>query len=125
MIIDCENRIFPLCEKILSVVEYEVYAYKNVIEALNDLRRRPDSFDFVIMALETPFYDVWPVAKEIGKIQSNTPVIMLQDNIQDMCSNMDGHQKLNAVIYKPLCFTSLRCTLKEILNRAKNGDGNE
>ena len=76
MVIDDEESITILVERILSNLGYKVTTYTSSVNALQAIKDSPYSFDLVITDQTMPGYTGTVLAQKILKIRPDIPIIL-------------------------------------------------
>lgn len=115
LLVDDENDILELYQKIIEKGGYDVQAADNGFDALKIVKKNPP--DLVILDVMMPEMNGWQVAKRIRKEHDGLPIIMLtvKGEIEDKMKSIE-EAGANRHLTKPMEVPLLLDTIKSLLN---------
>jgi len=115
--IDDEIELIELGKKILSKLEYNVFAYSNSLEALEAFKKSPYSFDLIITDMTMPKLTGLELAEKIRNINKDIPIILNTGYIDSINKHNLKDYGINAVITKPLNTRNIGEIIQNVLNK--------
>ena len=82
LLVDDEQMALTLVKRVLTSAGFEVTTAQSGFECLDAFRRRPHSFDLVLLDLTMPFMDGEETFSRLQEIRADMPVIMCTGFIQ-------------------------------------------
>jgi CheY-like chemotaxis protein len=123
LFIDDEPSILSLGAQYLSQMGYEVQTSDDAVEALKLYQRAPNRYDLVVTDMTMPKLSGDMLAKEIFKINPNTPVIMCSGYPTDAVRNNIHPMGVKAFLQKPYEMRTLAKAIKQALAQSAKGKG--
>jgi DNA-binding response OmpR family regulator len=123
MIIDDDKDITDLFSIFLESNGYNVDAYTNPIEAINNFRK--NSHDLIILDLKMPNMDGMTLYRKIKEIDNNVIVCFTTANInyiQQLQKGIIDIEKI--VLYKPVLLKDLKKKVESLLLLSMQNEGN-
>jgi len=120
LIVDDEEKLLYVMEKLLGKLGYNVTSSSSSTEALNIFRKDPETFDLIITDKTMPVMDGIKLGQEIIKINPHIPIILCTgygDEVNKEFAHLSGIRK---VLNKPVLMGPLSKTIIEVLNKNKN-----
>ena len=82
LLVDDEQMALTLVKRVLTSAGFEVTTAQSGFECLDAFRRRPHSFDLVLLDLTMPFMDGAETFSRLQEIRADVPVVMCTGFIQ-------------------------------------------
>ena len=123
LVVDDESRMRKLVKDFLTREGYKVLEAGDGMEAMDIFYENSNEIDLIILDIMMPKMDGWQVCREIRKISTQVPVIMLtarsseQDELQGFELGVDEY------ISKPFSPKILVARVAAILRRTSGNDG--
>ena len=118
LLVDDEESIRAVGERMLRDMGFEVIAAKDGREALDCFRRRPDDVTCVLLDLTMPQMDGEDVYRELRRVRPDIRVILSSGyNEEDVAQRFVG-QGLAGFLQKPYAHAALAAKLREALEGA-------
>lgn len=114
--VDDEEFIVETGVKILEKLGYHVTGKTQSLEALEAFKQSPEQFDLVISDLTMPNMTGLDLAKNILKIRSDIPIILITGFNENVSKDMAKKMGIRDLIMKPILTADLSKTIREILN---------
>ncbi len=115
MIVDDEEDIVIMEEKILKRLGYQVVSHTSNVEALEIFCKMPDKFDMVITDMAMPSMPGDRLAVELIKIRPDIPILLCTGFSETMSEEKVASLGIKGFIMKPItnkctCPKSTPCT---------------
>ena len=116
LIIDDDNDITNLFATYLESIGYNINAYTNPLEAINNFRK--NSHDLILLDLKMPTMDGITLFHKIKEIDNNIIICFTTADInyiEDLCKGIIDIDKI--VLYKPVLLKELKNKIDWLLSR--------
>lgn len=116
LLVDDESAVEEVAKHMLRLLGYRVDSRPNGLDALALFRKKPDLFDLVITDMFMPEMTGDMLAKEVLKVRSDIPVMIMtgfSDTMTDREARKIGVRKL---LMKPLNLREFALTIREVLD---------
>jgi PAS domain S-box-containing protein len=120
LIVDDDPSIVQLSRKMLEYLGYEVTAFANSMETLQEFKKGPDNFDLVITDMTMPNMTGAELATQILTIQPDMPIILCTGFSEMMNEEKAKSLGIRAFIMKPVNRTDLAESVRQVLDSSKN-----
>ena len=115
LVVDDEEAIIGVMKKMLGRLGYRVIAKNSSIEGLKAFRERPAEYDLVITDLTMPHLTGLELAKEIGKIRSGIPIILMTGYGENIKGDLQKDYGIQAIVGKPIMFRELAAMVRKVI----------
>jgi CheY-like chemotaxis protein len=116
LFLDDEEPLVRLAKRLLERLGYRVTGFIRADEALDAMRDAPRAFDLAITDFNMPGLSGLQVAKLVGMIRPELPVILASGNISDDLRDSAARAGIRCVLQKPCTADDLATTLHRVLN---------
>ncbi len=116
LVVDDEQNIVNITERMLRRLGYEVISEIDAIKALEIFRTDPDRFDLVITDLTMPHMTGKDLAKELVSVRSDIPVILTTGFSDTINSENARNNGIKELLPKPVNGRKLAEAIKKILS---------
>jgi PAS domain S-box-containing protein len=116
LFLDDEEPLVRLAKRLLERLGYRVSGFIRADEALDAMRDKPQDFDLAITDFNMPGLSGLQVAKLVGTIRPELPVILASGNISDDLRDSAARAGIRCVLQKPCTADDLATTLYRVLN---------
>ncbi|MCD4775965.1 MAG: PAS domain S-box protein [Candidatus Aegiribacteria sp.] len=114
LIVDDEEAVTRMLEKILRQLGYEVDAFNTPADALESFRKAENKYDIVLTDLTMPGMTGLDLAEEIRKLHSEIPIVLMTgyglQNHEDI-----RRKNVSKIVGKPIDIRELTSTIRDIL----------
>ena len=117
LVVDDEEAIIGVMKRMLGRLGYRVIAKNSSIEGLKAFRQRPAEYDLVITDLTMPNLTGLELAKEIGKIRSGIPVILMTGYGENIKGDLQKGYGIQAIVGKPIMFRELAAMVRKVIDK--------
>jgi len=122
LVVDDEIPILDMMQQHLRKMGYRVTTRADSQEAMKTFRANPEHFDLVITDHTMPDLQGDELAKQMGALRPNLPIILMTGLNQPPDLSGSGYAQLRFTFQKPINFVELSHCMREFLNTAdKNG----
>lgn len=120
LVVDDDSEILDILTRGLSFEGYEVDTAENGTEAISSFKERAP--DLVLLDVMMPGMDGLEVCREMRKVRSDTPVLMLtaKDAVNDKIAGLDSGA--DDYIVKPFVLDELSARIRAHLRRTMPGE---
>ncbi|MBX7257119.1 MAG: response regulator [Candidatus Hydrogenedentes bacterium] len=122
MLVDDEDALLRLGQRMLEGFGYRVVTYNRSPVALEEFRKSPEAFDLVITDQTMPSMTGTQFAQELRAIRANLPIILLSGFSEQSISGHAGRNGLFKFVHKPFTRVDLARAVAESLQAASKGD---
>jgi PAS domain S-box-containing protein len=119
LVVDDEDTLANLGRMMLERLGYAVTVSNSSLEALENFRSQPDSFDLVISDKTMPHLTGLELAEEIKKIRPRIPVIVCTGYSSEAEVNKAGELGIAHLLIKPLTMDDLAHAVRVVLDNQK------
>lgn len=119
LLVDDEEKIRQLQERILKGLGYEVSSFAGSPETLQAFEREPQKYDILVTDFSMPEMDGMELAARIQAIR-NIPVIVSTGYHESMEEKIRNGPAVAALLHKPVKMELLAKTVKKVLEDGKN-----
>jgi PAS domain S-box-containing protein len=116
LVVDDEELVIDVLVKMLEHLGYKVSASESGLKALKTFHHRPDKFDLVISDLTMPDMTGLELVKQLHKVRSDLPVIIMTGFGESVTGDILDHYGISAVIGKPIELQKLGAEIRKIFN---------
>jgi len=116
LIIDDEESIVKMVQRMLEHFGYQVETKTNPVEALELFRSRPDRFDLVITDMTMPKMTGQRLIKEILDIRSDMPIILCTGYHEKISEEKVRELSIKAFVSKPFVTRDFALTVRKVLD---------
>ncbi|MHB1185601.1 MAG: PhnD/SsuA/transferrin family substrate-binding protein [Desulfobulbia bacterium] len=116
LVVDDEEAIVQLEQKLLESLGYQVTATTKSVEAWQVFKAHPDSFDLIITDMTMPHMSGNELATEIMKLRQDMPVILctgFSETINEEKAKANG---IREYLMKPISKNDLATAIRRVLN---------
>jgi CheY-like chemotaxis protein len=119
LVVDDEEMALTLVKQILSTAGYQVTTAQSGFECLDLFRRRPHSYQLVLLDLTMPFMDGEETFHRLREIRPDMPVVLCTGFIQS--DRLEGMMKagLTGYLRKPLAPDEIVSNVRSVLESVK------
>ena len=117
LIVDDEQMIVDMGERILGSLGYEVIARTNSIEALELFSDNPDGFDLVITDMTMPYMTGDELAEKLLHIRPDIPIIINTGFSERITEEQAKSKGIRAFVMKPINKEKLAETVRQVLDQ--------
>lgn len=119
LIVDDEDSILKLMEKMLSRLGYQISRINSSVEALDELEAFPDRYDLVITDMAMPKIGGDVLIQRVRKITADLPIILCTGFSERMSAERAARLGANAFLLKPISKVDLSKAVREVLDAAR------
>ncbi len=116
LLVDDNETILIMEEKMLKILGYQVISNTSSPEALEVFRDSPDKFDLIITDMAMPDMSGDKLAVEIIKIRPDIPVLLCTGFSEIMSEKKAASLGIKGFLMKPVTMKELAQKIREILN---------
>ena len=116
LLVDDEETLLVLAERIIKSLGYDVIAENNSAKALEKFKSDPDQFDLILTDLAMPHMSGTELRAEILKIRPDIPVIICTGYDSKITAEYAGEKGITEYIKKPYSKKILSEAIREALN---------
>ncbi len=117
MLVDDEEQIRESCHAFLESQGYIVNSFSNGVEALNNYKTDPTKFDLILTDLTMPKLSGDKLAKEILKLQPETPIILTTGFSERLTESQAMEIGIMKFVKKPISNYDLTVLIRKLLNQ--------
>jgi len=121
LFVDDEEQIVQVARQTLERLGYEVSGYTSSIAALDAIRTTPDTFDLVISDTTMPDMTGDTLARKIGEIRSDLPIILCTGYSERISDEKIKPIGVRALLMKPIVKSELAKTIRQVLHHGNDG----
>ena len=114
LLIDDEEMIVRVMEKLLKKLGYEVKSFLKPAQAIKEFYDDPYYYDLVITDHTMPEMSGFDVAVKVREIRMNMPIILCTGHIELMTNLQDG-SVVNRLLYKPVSIKEMIKVVSELI----------
>ncbi len=122
LFIDDDVKIIDFAKRALTEHGYDVYAYSNGVQALQDFQQHPLKFDLVITDMTMPYMTGTQLSQKILEVNPNIPIILCTGHSELTNREKSLAMGIKEYVEKPLDIDRLLRTVREVVDASK-GDG--
>jgi len=108
-----------LAKRLLERLGYRVSGFVRADDALDAMRDKPQEFDLAITDCNMPGLSGLQVAKLVGMIRPELPVILASGNISDDLRDSAARAGIRCVLQKPNTADELATAVHQVLHPAQ------
>ena len=123
MLVDDEKSLIIMMEEFLKNLGYSVKSYVNPIDALDDFKADPSEFDLVITDMTMPQMYGNKLARQIGKIRKDLPIILCTGYSDKVDMENLKKDSINIYLEKPFDNKDLGVAVRKLLNAEETLQG--
>ena len=116
LIVDDEKIIVDVVKSLLEKLGYKVDGKYDSMEAAKAFREHPERYDFVITDMTMPHINGIDLARMIGGIRPDIPVVLCTGYSEDIQSGLLRQSGIREVIMKPVDIRQLSETIRRLLD---------
>jgi signal transduction histidine kinase/ActR/RegA family two-component response regulator len=116
LLVDDEAELTEAAKKILEKLGYHVVGKSSSIEALSLFKKAPLQFDIIISDLTMPHMTGLQLAREIKRIRTDIPIIILSGYNLDMTVEQINAFGVSDFISKPIARSKLARVVRRVLD---------
>ncbi|MGD9201434.1 MAG: PAS domain S-box protein [Chitinispirillia bacterium] len=116
LFVDDEELVKDMGTILLNSLGYKVSSTSNSLEALETIKKDPNSFDLLITDQAMPDMTGLELAHEIHKINSELPIVLCTGFSSKVSNEKIAAFGINAIFFKPLIKRDIAIKLREILD---------
>ncbi len=113
LLVDDEDYLVSLTSEFLQNLGYTVTGFTHSHDAIRAVEEQPDRFDLLLTDLTMPQIDGLELAKRVGEINPELPVILGTGQLSPLTDQELGNIKLLKTLKKPDILTDLAFTLHQ------------
>ncbi len=117
MFVDDENMIVQLGENALKSIGYEVKAFTNSKDALEEFKLSPDWFDAVVTDQTMPNLTGLELTKQLHQIRPDLPVILCTGFSETVNEKIAKENGISQFLMKPLTIYDLSASINKAIGR--------
>jgi PAS domain S-box-containing protein len=117
LLVDDETELTETAKKILERLGYEVVGKSSSLEALSLFKKAPFQFDIIISDLTMPHMTGIQLAREIKRIRTDIPIVLLSGYNLDMTVEQINAFGVSDFISKPISRNKLARIVRRVLDR--------
>ena len=117
LLVDDEQSIVTMEEKMLEHFGYRVSSHTNSIDALNAFKASPNDFDIVVTDMAMPSMSGEELTGELIKIRSDIPVLLCTGYSEIMSEDKAISLGIHGFLLKPIVMKDLANKIREVLNK--------
>jgi len=114
LLIDDEEMIVRVMEKLLKKLGYEVKSFLKPAQAIKEFYDDPYYYDLVITDHTMPEMSGFDVAVKVREIRTSMPIILCTGHIELMANLQDG-SVVNRLLYKPVSIKEMIKVVSELI----------
>jgi len=119
LFVDDEKAMIDIIQPMLERLGYEVAVRTSSIEGLEAFRANSNRFDLVITDFTMPNMTGMELAKELFKLRSDIPVILCTGYSEHINEDKAKRIGIRAFMGKPVVLSEFACTIRKVLDNAK------
>ena len=118
MIVDDQEDVVIMEEKILKRLGYQVVPYTSSIEALDAFCKTPEKFDMVITDMAMPSMSGDRLAVELIKIRPDIPILLCTGFSETMSEEKVASLGIKGFVMKPITINTFAQKVRHVLDEA-------
>jgi len=122
LLVDDEEIITRVVEKMLSRLGYKVTARTDSEEALDLFRAQPGSFDMVITDLTMPKLSGIELTRELKKLRPDLPILMATGHGKIVSEETANSLGVAALVSKPFRIKEIAKTIRQVLDQQSSSN---
>jgi CheY-like chemotaxis protein len=115
LVVDDEHDVRDVLRLILCRMGYDVQAVASGPEAVSLFLAADQRFDAVLMDLRMPGMDGWECRRELNRIRSGVPIILISGYAPERPSGSETSDMPDVFLTKPFTKSSLAAVLDQVL----------
>ena len=119
LIIDDENSIVQIFNKLLIRCGYKTTTYTNAKKALEAFKATPNKFDLILTDFTMPQMNGLELSSKIRKINSDIPIILSSGAIEQSLKEKGKEIGISSFLTKPTNISTLSEIIKKALNKGE------
>lgn len=116
LLVDDEQAIVLVEEKMLSRMGYTVSPFTRSLDALAAFQRAPETFDLVITDMTMPEMSGDELAAQMALIRPDIPILLCTGLDQQMFNGENTNPAIKAAIMKPIVMKDFSTKIRELLD---------
>lgn len=116
LVVDDENEIVKLEQKILESLGYQVVAVASSVEALRQFKDQPESFDLIITDMAMPNMNGAELAQEIMRVRADIPIIICTGFSEIIDEEKARSLGVREYIMKPVARKEMAKAIRRVLD---------
>jgi CheY-like chemotaxis protein len=117
LFVDDEEAMVDVVKVMLERLGYHVTTRTSSIDALEDIRSKPDAFDLVITDMTMPNMTGKDLAKELMTIRPDFPIILCTGFSEKIDERRAQEMGINAFVMKPIFMRDIANTIRAVLDK--------
>jgi signal transduction histidine kinase/ActR/RegA family two-component response regulator len=117
LLIDDEEQIISMEQKMLENLGYQVTARTDSIEALDEFAKQPQDFDLVITDMTMPHMSGDELAQKLLDIKPDIPVILCTGFNEDITEEKALSMGIQKFVMKPVIKNDLATSIRTVLDQ--------
>jgi nitrogen-specific signal transduction histidine kinase/CheY-like chemotaxis protein len=117
LLVDDETELAEAAKKILEKLGYDVVGKSSSIEALSLFKKAPFQFDIIISDLTMPHLTGIQLAREIKRIRTDIPIVLLSGYDLDMTMEQINAFGVSDFMSKPIAGDKLARVVRRVLDK--------
>ena len=114
---DDEQSVAKVLKKMLEKLGYKAVIRNNCLEALKTFRQQANKYDLVITDLTMPNMTGLELAKQIHKIRSELPLILMTGYGENITKDIQKHYGIQEILGKPIVLRKLASTIRKVIDK--------
>ncbi|MCI5138642.1 MAG: response regulator, partial [Candidatus Electrothrix sp. AR1] len=119
LVIDDDQELVRLNQKILETLGYQAIAYTDSYEALAAFQQQPDAVDLVLTDMTMPKMTGDELTRRILALRPDLPVIICTGFSELIDEEKAGKLGARALMMKPLTKKELACGVRQVLDQGR------
>jgi len=124
LLVDDEEVIVRMAQKMLKLLGYEVTSFCSSVEALEAFGKQPEKFDLVITDQTMPYLTGGELAQKLLEISADIPIVLCTGFSDILNREQALAIGIRAYISKPVTIQVIAGTIREVLGE-NNRDGGD
>jgi|GEM_PF-5859235 len=116
LVVDDESAVLSVQAQMLTRLGYRVTSAESGAQALKFFQKAPRKFDLVMTDMTMPEMTGDILAKAVGKLRRNIPVVICTGFSEKVISVQHSDSGIRGILLKPLVMSDLAVTLRKILD---------
>ncbi|MBI9092281.1 MAG: response regulator [Desulfobacterium sp.] len=116
LIVDDEKAIVTMEKKMLQRLGYDITAFSESLDALEDFKKKPDSYDLVLSDMTMPNLTGMQLAKTIKSIRQDIPFVICTGFSDQINENNIKELDIDAYVSKPVLKSEIAFLIRKLLD---------
>lgn len=116
LFVDDEKRIVQIGQEMLEHLGYQVTGHTSSMDALESVRRQPETFDLVITDFTMPQMNGVELARELRRLSPGMPIILYTAKTKAVSPEKARKLGIKAYLMKPVTAVELHEAIRRVLD---------